>query len=506
MSNSISYYGLDIQFRIEYRTKALRPTVVFHLAKPSSRHDEASRQRMIISVPKGQNAADPDVIYALIPSFLKRLDARLQSKGNNIRSIRELPLAALWVIDQDGMREQNKWSQEIYQDYASSFDKLIRLWGDRDLSLLTPKYCSGKLLRMSSSNRINSMIHALRLLYRFESAYGHKVHAEWETYQFKMGRPTPSPASLRRKYTEPVSLSSAQLKELFDVCFDNLSTKYGYLYFGLMLKASLLLSDSELCALQFSSFSSLADYVDRCTVRITHEFIRQNDSKYYRHVHIVDTYRIRVLPLPALIRKAYVKLISLGMPNNKNDPINAKATDDSPLLHHANNATRYLSPATFGEWIRKTMCTIFQEKVDCGTCAKADQLLYNTVLQALTFSGFEEDEINYYRGVQPTSVASQYYCDFGNEAILNRMGALEDRWLDPIISLSPARSPRGPMTYHFRKRSMTFQPKSGRRCSLSATIQCPNSPPVPGKTEEHLVMQITSGSGMDVSAIYSPTL
>lgn len=351
---------------------------------------------------------------------------------------------------------------------------------------------------------INSMIRALRLLYRFESAFGHKVHDEWEAYQYKLGKSTPSPTALRKKYVETTSLSSAQLKTLFQTCYDNLSNKDGYLYFGLMLKSSLLLSDSELCALQFSSFSSLTDYVDRSTVRITHEYTRQNGSKNYHRIQLIEAYRIRVLPLPGLIRKAYIKLISPGDPSNIIDLINAKAADDLPLLHHTNNVNRYLSPASFGDWVRKTMETIFQENIDCSTSAKTGKLLYNTVLQNLTFSGLEEDEINYYRGDKPTSVASQYYCDFGNESILNKMGAYEDRWLDSIIALSPASPSRGQMTYHFRKRSMTFQPKLGHRCSLFASIQYQSSPPIPGEPDEHLVMQILSGSGMDVSAIYSP--
>ena len=496
MSISISYYGLVIHYRIEYRTKELHPTAVFHLAKPSTRHDEASRQEVIIRVPKGQDATDPDVINALIPLFLKRLDVKLQSKGTNLRLIRELPLAALWEIDQDGMREENKWSLESYKECASSFDKLISLWGDHDLSMLTPKYCSEKLLHMSSSHRIQSMIRALRLLYRFEAAFGHKVHAEWENYQYNLGRSSPSPAALRKKYVETASLSNAQLKTLFQTCYDNLSNKDGYLYFGLMLKASLLLSDSELCALQFSSFSSLTDYVDRGIVRITHEYIRQSGNKNYRRVQLADTYRIRVLPLPDLIRKAYIKLIGSFAPSG----------DDSPLLHHASNANRYLSPEAFASWVTKTMQAIFPELIDCRTAAKADKILYNTVFQNLAFSGLEEDEINYYRGVRTTSVASQYYCDFGNESILNRMGTFEDRWLDSIIALSPASPPRGSIAYNYRMRKMTFQPKLGHRCSLFAVIQCPSSPPIPEKPEEHLVMQILSGSGVDVSATYSPLM
>ena len=506
MSSSISYYGLEVRYRIEYRTEEQHPTAVFHLAKPSTRHDEASRQEVIIRVPKGKEASDQEVIRALIPLFLKRLDVKLLSSGNNIRQIRELPLAALWIIDQDGMREQNKWSPSTSKEYASSFAKLINLWGNHDLAVLTPSYCSEKFRKMSS-RQVNSMARALRALYRFESAYGHKVHAEWEGYQDKIGKTKRSPASLRKEYIEATSLSNAQLRELLQTCFNNLSTKDGHLYFGLMLMSTIPLTYSEVCALQFSSFALLTYYTRRLKVHITHEYILPSGNKNYRRVQLIDTYRIRDLPLPALILKAYLTLIS---PNGTGDMfslIQAKAADDSPLIHHANNADRYLSPKSFGAWVQKIMQALFQGRLDCSTSAKAGKLLYNTVIQNLAFSGLEEDEIRYYRGVQPSSVASLYYCDVGNEAVLNKLGAYEDRWLDSLIPLFPASPYSGQLTYktyNYKKGSMTFLPNFGSRCSLFAKIQCPPPPPDSQKCDDHFVMQILSNTGVDVSAHYIP--
>ena len=57
------------------------------------------------------------------------------------------------------------------------------------------------------------------------------------------------------------------------------------------------------------------------------------------------------------------------------------------------------------------------------------RLLSKTAPRELSKSGFENEELRFLLGQAPKLVSAKSYADFLNESELNKLGALQDRWL-----------------------------------------------------------------------------
>lgn len=196
---------------------------------------------------------------------------------------------------------------------------------------------------------------------------------------------------------------------------------------ALLLKLTLGLDLEELCALNIESFSYLKDFPERLTVRITHLFCKSSKGTNYCIREIEDPYQRRILPLSHLANQCYTAICA-----------QRKLTGATPLVPSKENSRRHMSPEDLEKELNKRFSALFAHDGFCveGVQAPtANAVLDNTAEQELRTSSCEAEELRFIQGKRPLIVSAVSYADFLNEAELNKLGALQDRWLNRVIAV-----------------------------------------------------------------------
>ena len=257
----------------------------------------------------------------------------------------------------------------------------------------------------------------------------------WDDYDPSEDAPSkPSYSGLVQRNILPTMLTYRQCRTLLAQYFTSSGPKIvSGVDFALLLALTLNISAEELCALTINSFAYLKDYPSRLTVKITHEYRRSPSGTNYRHQEIEDQYQRRMLPLSHLAQQCYEAICA-----------RRKLTGDSPLVPSRNNSRRHMTPADLEKEFKARISALFSNyssPIDGVKMVSFKEIIANTAERELRKGGCEEEELRYLQGKQPLIVSAVSYADFLNESEQNKLGALQDRWLNKVFPLGTAKEP-----------------------------------------------------------------
>ena len=253
----------------------------------------------------------------------------------------------------------------------------------------------------------------------------------WESYHpEKANNHQQNYKGLVRKNILPNMLSYGQCRQLLEKFISNDYTKaVSGVDMALVLKLTLGLDTEEICALKKKSFIILRDFPERLALCITHQYCKAVDGKNYRIRDIDDTYQLRILPLSRLAKRCFEEICA-----------RRTWTDETPLVPHKTNSNRHMSPEDLDKELSKRVLELFPNNrfsIDDIRLSAAHVLLETTAVQELRKSGCEEEELRFILGKRPLLVSAVSYADYLNEAELNKLGALQDSWLNKVITIEP---------------------------------------------------------------------
>ena len=223
-------------------------------------------------------------------------------------------------------------------------------------------------------------------------------------------------------------LTYGQCKALFPPYDENGRLNVSPLDVAIVLKTTLGLDDKELCALRFKNFTTLPNYPDRLVVRITHQCVRLPEHKNYQIIPIEDACRRRVLPL-----SRYAALCVEALRKN--------AAEKAYLIPSPTNKYRHTSPPALEKKITHRLKPLW-EKASARPPQSFRMLLERTAENELRKASAEDDELRFIKGAHEITVAAAHYADYSNEAVLNRLGATQDRWLKKVLEAPPETRPQ----------------------------------------------------------------
>lgn len=250
----------------------------------------------------------------------------------------------------------------------------------------------------------------------------------WEDYDPTGDAPSkPSYSGLVERNILPTMLTYGQCRTLLAQYFTSSGPKnVSGVDLALLMMLSLPVTIEEICALTLDSFASLADYPDRVTVHITHEFYLPPGGKNYRIREIEDQHQRRMLPVSKLVRLCYLAIKD------------RRKSAHSPLVPSKDNSRRHMTPKALEQEMGKRIAALFSDYNFCVKMIPAKDILANTAERELKKAGCEEEELRFLQGRRPLIVSAVNYADYLNEAELNRLGIYQDRWLKKAIPSAPA--------------------------------------------------------------------
>ena len=236
-------------------------------------------------------------------------------------------------------------------------------------------------------------------------------------------RPKQNAKSLIRTNVDPTTLTDGQCQALLTPIAKAIQggTVSGP-DIALLLRLTLALPLEEICALNIGDFCYLRDYPNRLTVNITHQVTRADGQSSYRICPHTDSYKIRKLPLSiyfCIVFESYKK-------NRKSVPLS-----ELPLVPAKNNVQRRMRPEDLRKELEKRFDLLPHQEITVSKSKHPSlhRLLSKTAPRELSKSGFENEELRFLLGQAPKLVSAKSYADFFNESELNKLGALQDRWL-----------------------------------------------------------------------------
>ena len=249
----------------------------------------------------------------------------------------------------------------------------------------------------------------------------------WERFDPTMGIPDkPKYSGLVRSNILPNMLSYGQCRVLLEKFVSSSGPKVvSGVDIALLLMLTLKMETEEICALNLESFAYLKDFSSRLTVHVTHRMCVTVGGKKYQRQEIEDTYQRRILPLSCLVKQCFVAHCE-----------RRTKTGNTPLVPSKGNTRRRMSPTDLDKELGKRVKELFEgvNTAVAGVHAPAAKaLLTATAERELRKCGCEEEELRFLEGKRPLIVSAVSYADFLNEAELNKLGALQDRWLNRVV-------------------------------------------------------------------------
>ena len=242
---------------------------------------------------------------------------------------------------------------------------------------------------------------------------------------------------------------------------------------ALLLRLILALSLEEICALSLGDFCFLRDFPGRLTVNITHQITRVDGQSSYRIRPLTDPYKIRKLPLSAYLHMAFESY-------KQNRKTKSAPLSELPLVPAKNNVQRHMRPDDLRKELEKRFALLLKQETTLkGRHPSLHELLSVLAPRELLKSGFEDEELRFLLGQAPKLVSSKSYADYLNEAELNKLGALQDRWLGRLWPGKPETSAAKPIGRLFGKNSvLRYISNQGERTQAAIRIAIPSIDPV----------------------------
>lgn len=319
----------------------------------------------------------------------------------------------------------------------------------------------------------------------------------WESYDPTAGIPhKPTYEGLVRNNILPSALSYGQCQKLLGKLFDsegNIRTVSG-IDVALLLKLTLGADTAELSALKTSSFKYLDQFSDRLTVCITQQFHQPPGGGNCRLQDIEDPYQKRTLPLPHLVKQCFEAL-----------PARRKGKNESPLVSNKTNSNRHMTPKDLDRELENRVLALFDgnlPKIEGIRAVGIKAMLDNTAARELRKSGCEDEELRFIQGKRPLLVSAISYADFTNEAELNKLGALQDRWLNKVV---PARSSRDSAAILKKDGGSISWGTSYPESRTHVAFQIPFDAKLPNEIpEEGILLELHALHGFSATILWNP--
>lgn len=445
-----TYYGFPVCYRVEHRAvgETRKTTLIL-----SYREDEkiiydhgARRIRGVDELLEKFPNRTPDDPQALtfleslphktmvdfFEKFLKIPDGSMITDLIAYRDGVALPLGVMLAAEFNTLlnRDGKNRTAASAEDDKRAIKRLLKNEGSTPWNEVTPEKSHHWLRRMTTHARIGCarIMRALFLeMCRMRFADG---ISPWDGYQpNKVAKPPQDAKSLIQQHVNHSMLTDGQCEKIVAMCLEN--RQVSGLRLALLLKLVLPLSEKELCGLDLDHFTYLQEYAARMTVDIKNEATREDGKTNYRLNAIEDQYQCRRLPVPHVIKDYYEQLKKA-----RGIAADAKPKPGMPLITMECNSQRRMRPCDLAKKFNDLLkvCEVPQpvQKKYCGSFASMLSQLEKTAVRELRKSGCEEEEMRFLQGRRPLLVSAKNYADFFNEAELNKLGAIQDRWLNRL--------------------------------------------------------------------------
>jgi len=387
-------------------------------------------------------------------------------------------------------------SEATVKDEEKTFYAILARWGKTPWREVTPETCAEWLARKS----LRAKKEIRRLMCRHEVLQlraGAIDSVTWERYQPKeTTRRQQSHRALIRGQIEQTVLTDGQCRELIKEIQARIAAKsVTEIDLALLLRLSAALEIEEIAALTWEDFAYLADFPGRLTVEI--KKVCQKIRKKSKVVEIEDPYKRRKVPLPAITEDCYRALIS----RNDLDP-------KWPLMHSRHSKEQRMTLDMLKHALAEHVSLIQIEKVtDVGGVKgrRAEEMLVSTGLRALKLVGLEEEELRAVRGQRPKLVSGKHYYDRHCEAALEKIGALQDRWMEGLCARGGGTSEHRGERLRAAGASVCWtSPDSGQRVTAIVSLEVP---PIPQSAipESGICFELSAQHGCTGTIIFEMT-
>lgn len=487
-----TYYGFSLFYRMERRNG--HPTIILSYRQDGKIIYEHPPRRLKGDVPT--DGLPIEILEEFFQSlFSVDLPAKNRERGLALRhALVNLPLAVLFLADSFALFKDPtlKRKKASIEDDERAIALLLQYEGHTPWREVTPAKCSSWMYgRNRSDHARTSVKRVMRSLFLRQAEERIIEAIPWCNYDPNAAsRPRQNFRSLIRTNVDPTTLTDGQCQALLTPITKAIQrgTVSG-LDIALLLRLTLALPLEEICALNLGDFCFLQDYPRRLTVNITYYTVCAERQHSYRRLPLTDPYKIRKLPLASCVRdaiEAYRGQKSTG-----------SSVQSVPLVPHKSNNQRHMRPDDLRKEMEKRFALIpKQGTITKGRTPSFHELSNRTAPRELLKSGFEEEELRFLLGQAPKLVSAQSYADFLNEAELNKMGALQNRWLRRLWpEQTKARCPK---TEKLSGKNSLLRYAGPKRACTQATIQIMIPPTAPAVLDS----MPTEGVLLELGACY----
>lgn len=520
-----SYYGVPVYFRVEHRKDG--NVIVFSFrsvldGKLVTEYEHPPRRIPALEALLADSedpAVTPEILDGL--SILEQLPGKtmeelfqcfLSTTGspgvrnlgvNRRKMMQDLTLGALLAADKEfllygetggGKGRTKEKKQSSIDDDARAIRLLCQREGGTRWRDVTPDHCAAWLQKETGHMRTSCSRIMRKLLLPHLEMRAIKSLLGWESYDpVGAKRPVPNYKSQILGNLLPTMLTYGHCRRLLQgIMGESGPERVTGIDMALLLNLVLGLSEEALCALDLDDFCYLNDFASRMTVNISKWFERHGGRTNYRLCPILDIYERRKLPLPHLAEQCFQVMRK-----------RRKDTGSLPLVPSRANSRRRMAPDDLKKEFNKRLRTlglnynVGSERIKTPDLRK---LLSATAERELRKSGCEEEELRFIFGKQPLIVSAKSYADFMNEAELNKLGALMDRWLNRVVPMCQS----GTVLPRFSGKGATAQWSAGAPESRTqVSIRIPFGPKDPEEIpEEGITLEVSALHGFSGSITF----
>lgn len=418
----IYYYGFRLSYRLEKRKSG--ETLIMSFCDAGSGKIIYEGAPRVITKAKRKGLPIEKIVEEFVPNFLRELfspEEKLPPERLR-KTYRDLPLAVIWELDKSKMQKDNNWSASTAAEYENNFRWIKKQWGGLPIFQVTPARCAPKLEQLPLDKHVR-MVRSIRQLFYCEAELGLLNDNPWEYYSVQSRNQPENWERLAQLNIANYRLTPEQCRRIAARCMSGLiSRTEGGHYFAVLLLMSLAVEINELIALTFGDCQYLKHYPDRLCINITRHIKRV--GKKWTIQNITQPAKIRRLAAPSIVKDAFEVYQTAAKPKANMEYV----------LPSQRNPKRRTTPEEFKRWVATHFKDIMDECTMTGPVNSTKDccdVLHATALAQLDICGFENEEIRYAQGLVLQTTHGKHYCDFGNEAELNRMGALLDRATSP---------------------------------------------------------------------------
>lgn len=378
-------------------------------------------------------------------------------------NLQDLTLGAMIAADCDMLLAGENGavrSRETVEDDARTLNLLLEKEGTTPWREVTPDKC-GKWLVTESKHMRHSVKRLMKkILYPLCTIGAISDLLEWDVYDPEGEEHyRRSPKNCIRENVAPTMLTYGQCKKIFPTFDEKGEIHSSPDDVALVLMATLGLDVETVCGLNREDFGRLTDFPDRMCVNIYKTFEREKKKCRGKTVPIDDESGRRKLPLSKYAALCIESLLK----NSKHKT--------GPLIPHPTNPQRRMSPIDLQRSIEKRVKSVgLALNFDFSKPIKTPELtlLKNTAERELRKAGAEEEELRFLKGVSGRLVSAKHYEDFYNESELNRLGAMQDRWLKRVFPTvqSALHSKTGPANRMVTCKSNSVQNRTKGRIEI----------------------------------------